>query len=139
AADANLALGRLEEAGDGAQDGGLAAARGSETAEELAVLDPEIGVAHRRGLAEANRQVIQPDIGARLNPAPFTEAPCGSAPLVGRRMPLSLHGKRVPAARPGPVALSDTPPGDQAATNLSLNSARISVYQGCEGGHHQRR
>src|SRR3546814_14864947 len=43
-ADAHGALGGLEEAGDGAQDRRLAAARGAEEAEELAVFDLEIFV-----------------------------------------------------------------------------------------------
>src|SRR3546814_9980075 len=64
----------LEEAGDGAQDRRLAAARGAEEAEELAVFDLEICVLNRRELAEANRDVIELYVGAHIRSVPICNA-----------------------------------------------------------------
>src|SRR3546814_764319 len=117
-ADAHGALGGLEEAGDGAQDRRLAAARGAEEAEELAVFDLEICVLNRRELAEANRDVIELYVGAHIRSVPI----CNAAAARWRghslryraswRAPIPYNyadGKRAPAARPGPVPQSALP------------------------------
>ncbi len=55
AADPHRAFRRLDEAGDDAQDGGLAAARRPEEGEELAAFDVQRRVLDRRKVAEADR------------------------------------------------------------------------------------
>ena len=60
-ADADLAVARLDEAGDQPQRRGLAAAGGPEQADQLAVLDGERYVVDHRGVAIALGQAPQLD------------------------------------------------------------------------------
>ena len=65
AAEEDPALGRQLEAGDHAQGRGLAAARGAEQAEELAVLHGEGRVLHRHEVGEGLVQALDADLGHR--------------------------------------------------------------------------
>ena len=62
---ADRARGLRIEAGDGAQQGGLAAARGPEEADELALGDVERDVAEGGEVAEALGEVADLEIAAR--------------------------------------------------------------------------
>jgi hypothetical protein len=66
-----MALGGFEKAGDGAKDSGLAAARGAEKAEELAVLDLQRGRFDGGEIAEANGDAVELDICAHAAPGLF--------------------------------------------------------------------
>jgi hypothetical protein len=66
-ADANLAFARFDEAGDQPQRGGLAATRGAEQANQMAVLDGERDIVHHRDIAVSLGQAAQLD-GRHTNP-----------------------------------------------------------------------
>ncbi len=61
AADPHRAAGRLDEAGNGAQQRGLAAAGRAEEGEELARFDGEVGVLHRDEVAEGDVDALKLD------------------------------------------------------------------------------
>src|SRR4029079_14908476 len=70
AVEVHPAFGRLLEAGDHAERGGLATPRRAEHREELAARDVQIHLAHGREVAEALRDTLEPDaraLGARLD------------------------------------------------------------------------
>ena len=68
AAEQDAAGGRQFEAGDHAQRRRLAAARRPEHDEELAVGDGEVRVPHGDEIAEGLVEILDPDLGHRLNP-----------------------------------------------------------------------
>ena len=102
----------LDEARDHAQDGRLPAARGAEEAEELALLDREVEIAHRREVAEALHHALELEIvrhrrpdghEVRARPVPRQAAPAriclGGRDLVDQRLPLLQE--------PGPLGALD--------------------------------
>ena len=64
AGDAHRAFGRLEKAGDRAQQRGLAAARGAEDREEFAAVDLERDIFDSGEIAEPDRHAVQFDVCA---------------------------------------------------------------------------
>jgi hypothetical protein len=72
-ADEDVAARRGEEAGNGAQRGGLAAAGGAEQGHQLAVADDQVEPVQGGDLAVADRQVLQTKFG---HGAVFSSIPC---------------------------------------------------------------
>ena len=91
AEDLDVAGGRLLEAGDQAQAGGLARAGGAEHGEELARRDVEIDAVDRAHGAEVARDARKETAGVSGHDAPGSQASMplgnGAAQGVGRALP----------------------------------------------------
>ena len=81
AADPDRALGRVDEARDHPQDGGLAAARWPEEGEELAGLDRHVDRVDGAELAEIHDDVVELDVFAHRPPAVGCGGPRRSRPV----------------------------------------------------------
>ena len=92
-----LPFGRLLEAGDDAQQGGLAAARGADQADELALLQHEVGVAQRRDALALQLELLRHALDGSMTGVWPSDMVRGSSAAAGGRASSTSRSVMKPA------------------------------------------